>query len=97
MAKGNMGKGGGRDSSGPSGMGKGNNRSGPPGGMRSSTSYGGKSTGGKSKPSSSTMSKARWDNLTDAVKRKEYGTTSYAKYKEGSKGKTGRRKGMPAR
>jgi len=99
-----MGKGGGPDNFGSKGMGAGTNRSGRPGGMKSSPGgnpkSAGKSTAGagadKAKRSSSTMSKARWDNMTDTMKRKEYGTTSYKKYKESSVGKTGRRKGMKA-
>jgi hypothetical protein len=47
--------------------------------------------------SGTNISKARWDKMSDYAKRNEFGTTSYAKYKEGSKGKTGRRKGMRAR
>jgi len=58
------------------------------------TKSGGKSYGDKKqKRSSSTMSKARWDNMTDTMKRKEYGTTSYSKYKESSIGKAGPRQG----
>lgn len=105
MAYGNVGKsaGGGRERS--KGTSKGGMRSGPPGGMKSAPLGGnpksaGKSTAGagadKAKRSSSTMSKARWDNMTDTMKRKEYGTTSYKKYKESSVGKTVRRKGMKA-
>lgn len=100
-----MGKGGGRDSSGPGGMGKGKNRSGPPGGMRSKgrskadVLSGGKSSGlaGGGGASGTNISKARWDKMSDYAKRNEFGTTSYAKYKEGSMGKTGRRKGMRAK
>lgn len=44
--------------------------------------------------SGTTISKARWDKMSDYSKRNEFGTTSYSKYKEGSVGKTGLRKGM---
>ena len=105
MAIGNVGgsAGGGRERS--KGTSKGGMRSGPPGGMKSSPLGGnpksaGKSTAGagadKAKRSSSTMSKARWDKMSDYAKRNEFGTTSYVKYKENSVGKTGRRKGMKA-
>jgi hypothetical protein len=49
------------------------------------------------KKKGTTMSKARFDAMTDSMKRRDFGTTSYAKYKEGSVGKTGRRKGMAPR
>ena len=49
-----------------------------------------------SKKKGTTISKSRFDSMTDSMKRREFGTTSYTKYKEGSVGKTGRRKGMKA-
>jgi hypothetical protein len=53
---------------------------------RGPNDYGGagrqKSQAGRSKPSSSNMSRARWNSLADSTKRKEYGTTSYAKYQQ---------------
>ena len=102
MAYGNVGgsAGGGRERS--KGTSKGGMRSGPPGGMRSKgrskadIQSGGKSSGlaGGGGASGTVISKARWDKMSDYAKRNEFGTTSYAKYKEGSVGKTGRRKGM---
>jgi hypothetical protein len=57
---------------------------------------GGNSSGlaGGGGASGTSISKARWDKMSDYAKRNEFGTTSYAKYKEGVMGKTGRRKGM---
>ena len=99
-----MGKGGGPDNFGSKGMGKGKNRSGPPGGMRSKgrskadIQSGGKSSGlaggDRRGPSGTVISFTRWNKMSDYAKRNEFGTTSYAKYKEGAVGKTGRRKGM---
>ena len=99
-----MGKGGGPDNFGSKGMGKGKNRSGPPGGMRSKgrskadIQRGGKSSGlaggGVVGASDTVISFTRWNRMSDYAKRNEFGTTSYAKYKENAMDKTGRRKGM---
>ena len=45
-------------------------------------------------PSGTVISFTRWNKMSDYSKRNEFGTTSYAKYKENAMGKTGRGKGM---
>jgi len=51
------------------------------------TAYDGVSggSGGPKKKSSSVMRESTWNNMSKGVLMKEYGTTSYAKYKAGKK------------
>lgn len=49
------------------------------------TVTGGGGAGGPKKKSSSVMRESTWNNMSKGVLMKEYGTTSYAKYKAGKK------------